>query len=129
MLYGIRAGLIHEQRGSRILRSWTSVLRSSEKFGRGTTNYHELHTFHRCNEGLHDMATYAYAILTGLGQSFEGVYVLDDDASVLELDRPALLELAKGPGYRHPLAADHGAQLLVGVVGGDAVALAAYHTF
>ena len=36
------------------------------------------------------MATYANGILTGLGQSFEGVYVFDDDASVLELDRPAI---------------------------------------
>jgi hypothetical protein len=40
---------------------------------------------------------------------------------------PALLELAEGPGDRNPLAADHRAQLLVGVVGADAVALAVYN--
>src|SRR5215212_12263998 len=44
---------------------------------------------------------------------------------ILELDRPALLELAERSGYRNPLAAYHRAQLLVGVVGGDAVAVAA----
>ena len=46
-------------------------------------------------------------ILASLGHIFEGVYVLDDDAPILELDRPALLELAEGPGYRNPLATYH----------------------
>ena len=54
-----------------------------------------------------NVATNTKGILASLGQSFEGVYVLDDDASVLELDRPALLELAEGPGYRNPLASYH----------------------
>src|SRR5215217_8543421 len=67
------------------------------------------------------------AVLASLGQLFEGIHVLDDDAPIPELDRPSLLELAEGPRYRNTLAAYHGAQLLVSVVGPDAVAIAAHH--
>ena len=45
--------------------------------------------------------------LARLGQLFEGPHVLDEDAPILKLDRPSLLELAEGPGDRNPLAAYH----------------------
>ena len=54
-----------------------------------------------------NVSTNTKGILASLGQLFEGVYVLDDDAPILELDRPAFFELAEGPCYRNPLATYH----------------------
>jgi hypothetical protein len=54
-----------------------------------------------------NVPTNTKGILPCLSQLFEGIEVLDDDAAILELHRSSLLELAKGPGYRNPLAADH----------------------
>jgi hypothetical protein len=54
-----------------------------------------------------NVATITKGILASLGQLFEGVYVLDDDAPILELYRPVPFELAEGPGYRNPLATYH----------------------
>ena len=54
-----------------------------------------------------NVATNTKAILPCLGQILQNVQVCDDDASLLELDSPSLLELAERPGYRNPLAADH----------------------
>ena len=54
------------------------------------------------------VATNTNGILPCLGQIFECVEVLDDDAAILELDRPALFELAERAGYGHPPATDHG---------------------
>jgi hypothetical protein len=76
-----------------------------------------------------NVASNTKGILTGLGQIFEHVEVLDDDVALLELYRPCFLEPGESPAHRHPLAAYHRAQLLVGVVGLDAQALAAHHPF
>jgi hypothetical protein len=54
-----------------------------------------------------DVATNTNAFLACLGQALQSVFVLDDDTPILELDSPALLELAEGTGDRDPLAADH----------------------
>src|SRR5215203_3997819 len=109
------------------------VLRSSVveiKRLRPPAKHHERLTYHRrCDECHHDVTTYANCILAGLGHIFEGIEVLDHDAPILKYYRPALFELAEGAGDRHALAADHRTQMLVGVVGGDAVALAAHHAF
>src|SRR5918993_1863763 len=124
-------------RGRVILRSSQAL--SSRQFGQGKPPGFSPAYSHRPNTTTPtpttpaatrtaiNVATNTKSILAGLGQVLQDVQVCDDYASLLELYSPSLFKLAEGPGYRNPLATDHRAKLIVGVVRGDAIALPAYH--